>query len=205
MTDNSPWFVEPIQKALAAAKPASVENRKGARAAAVLLMLYESSGEPWIVFTKRSEFVASHKGEISFPGGMEEPSDGSLVDTALRETHEEMGIPESDVTLIGELGELHTFVTGFIIKPYVALVPARDVYDFSEAEIAEVIKAPLAYLAEVGREAEWTSRGYRFTTNVFEVDGNVIWGATGRILREFLDIAAPVLGYQWPRPRADQT
>lgn len=198
--EPTPWFVEPVRAALAAAPKAAVRDREGQRSAAVLLMLFEENGDPVLVFTKRSESLRLHKGEISFPGGGMDPSDTSLEQTALRETEEELGVPAADVRVIGELGELQTFVTGFIVKPFVGLVPARDVYDHSEAEIAEVIKVPLPKLIEVGREAEWEVRGTRYTTDVFDVDGNVIWGATGRILREFLDAVSPVLGYQWPRP-----
>lgn len=162
----------------------------------MLLLLFEKNDEPWLIFTKRSQNVRTHKGEISFPGGAVDPGE-SARQAAVREVFEELGIEPADVSVIGELSELPTFVTGFVVKPFVALVPEAEAYAHSEAEVEEVLRIPLAVLAEIGREAEWEVRGYRFTTNLFEVDGNVIWGATGRILRDFLDVVAPALGLTW--------
>lgn len=192
-----PWFVEPVREALAAAPSATIVDRDGARPSAVLLMLYDHAGEPGLVFTKRSDTVRHHKGEISFPGGAADPGDASLADTAIRETVEELGVDPGDLTIIGDMSEMLTYVTGFLVKPFVAHVPTREAYAHSEAEIAEVLRIPLRVLTDVGREAEWEARGYRFTTNVFEVDGNVIWGATGKILRDFLDLVAPALDLAW--------
>lgn len=197
-----PWFVEPVRAALAAT-PSTVMPRDGSRPSAVLLMLYDHAGEPGLVFTKRSELVRHHKGEISFPGGGMEPGDASLEQTAVRETVEELGVDPSDITIIGDMAEMLTYVTGFLVKPYVAHVPAREAYAHSEAEIAEVLRVPLRTLVDVGREAEWEARGYRFTTNVFEVGPNVIWGATGKIVRDFLDVVAPALDLPWPRAAAE--
>lgn len=194
-----PWFIEPVRAALAAS-PSTTMPREGSRPSAVLLMLYDHGGEPGLVFTKRSEHVRHHKGEISFPGGGMEPADRTLRDTAIRETVEELGVDADDIAIIGDMAEMLTYVTGFLVKPYVAHVPAREAYAHSEAEIAEVLRVPLRTLAEVGREAEWEVRGFRFTTNVFEVGSNVIWGATGKIVRDFLDVVAPALDLPWPRP-----
>lgn len=194
-----PWFVEPVRAALAAAPSVRISDAEadGSRPSAVMLMLYDHAGEPGLVFTKRSQTVRHHKGEISFPGGGMDPGDATLADTAIRETVEELGVDPEDLTIIGDMSEMLTYVTGFLVKPYVAHVPAREAYAHSEAEISEVLRVPLRVLTDVGREAEWEARGYRFTTNVFEVDGNVIWGATGKILRDFLDLVAPALDLSW--------
>jgi 8-oxo-dGTP pyrophosphatase MutT (NUDIX family) len=167
-------------------------------AAAVLIMLFEKNGEPWVVFTKRSESVRHHKGEISFPGGVRDPEDDTLADTAIREAQEELGIDPADVEILGELDDLPTFVSGFVISPFVALVPEKEVYDHSPDEISEVIRVPLSRLAAIQREATWEREGYQFTTQVFDVDGNVIWGATGRILSNFLEAVGPALGLPAP-------
>jgi 8-oxo-dGTP pyrophosphatase MutT (NUDIX family) len=169
-------------------------------AAAVLIMLFEKDGEPWVVFTKRSDSVRHHKGEISFPGGVRDPEDASLADTAIREAVEELGVDPNDVEILGDLDDLPTFVSGFVISPFVALVPEKEVYDHSPDEIAEVIRVPLSKLAEIQREAIWERDGHRFTTQVFDVDGNVIWGATGRILSNFLEAVGPALGLPAPAP-----
>jgi 8-oxo-dGTP pyrophosphatase MutT (NUDIX family) len=185
-------FADRVREALAKRTP-QAPSTEGV-AAAVLIMLFEKDGEPWVVFTKRSDSVRHHKGEISFPGGVRDPEDASLADTAVREAVEELGIDPADVEILGELDDLPTFVSGFVISPFVALVPEKEVYDHSPDEIAEVIRVPLAHLAEIQREATWERDGYEFTTQVFDVDGNVIWGATGRILSNFLSWVGPALG-----------
>lgn len=163
-------------------------------------MLFEKDGEPWLVFTKRSDSVRHHKGEISFPGGVRDPGDASLADTAIREAVEELGIDPADVEVLGQLDDLPTFVSGFVISPFVAVVPEAEAYEHSPDEIAEVIRVPLSRLARIQREAVWERDGHRFTTQVFDVDGNVIWGATGRILSNFLETVGPALGLPAPEP-----
>lgn len=167
-------------------------------AAAVLIMLFSKDDEPWVVFTKRSESVRHHKGEISFPGGVRDPEDASLADTAIREAVEELGIDPAEVEILGELDDLPTFVSGFVISPFVAVVPEKEAYDHSPDEISEVIRVPLSRLASIQREATWEREGRSFTTQVFDVDGNVIWGATGRILSNFLEAVGPALGLPAP-------
>jgi 8-oxo-dGTP pyrophosphatase MutT (NUDIX family) len=161
--------------------------------AAVLIMLFERNDEPWMVFTKRSEAVRHHKGEISFPGGMRDPGDDSLIATAIRETVEELGADPKDIDVLGALDELPTFSTNFVVAPFEALTNDRE-YSHFEPEVAEVIRVPVAELSRIGREAVWESNGHEFATHVFEVGSHVIWGATGRILRDFLDVAGDALG-----------
>jgi len=163
------------------------------RPAAVLLMLFERDGEPWLVFTKRTHQVQHHKGEISFPGGARDDDDRDMERTAVRETVEELGIEEPVINVVGRLDEIPTFVTGYNVTPFVAVVPETHTYRPSDVEIEEVIELPVAELASVGRRDVIVRRGFPIETNVFETRGHFIWGLTGAILRQFLDEVWPVL------------
>jgi 8-oxo-dGTP pyrophosphatase MutT (NUDIX family) len=164
------------------------------RPAAVLLMLFERDGEPWLIFTRRTHHVAQHKGEISFPGGGRDDEDADLESTAVRETVEELGVDPVDITIVGRLDELPTFVTGYNVTPYVAVVPEQHSYRPSDVEIDEVIELPVAELDRVARREVIVRRGFPIETNIFETRGHFIWGLTGAILRQFLDEVWQKLG-----------
>src|SRR4051812_49107124 len=101
-----------------------VESAPGARVAAVLLPLIDA-GDPQLVFTRRTDDLPRHPGEISFPGGMQEEADAGVRETALRETEEELGIPPGDVDILGALEPVHTVVSGILIIPLVGMLAAR--------------------------------------------------------------------------------
>jgi 8-oxo-dGTP pyrophosphatase MutT (NUDIX family) len=162
-----------------------------ARAAAVLLPVLLAGPEPRLVFTRRTEHLSRHAGEISFPGGLAD-GDEDLASTALREAEEELGLAAADVELLGALPPVHTYVSGILVVPFVGLLHRDPAFTPNAAEIAEVLEYPVARLAQVG-ETRWFERdGFRFPTPVYELDGHVIWGATGRILESFFEaLAAP--------------
>jgi 8-oxo-dGTP pyrophosphatase MutT (NUDIX family) len=179
--------------AFAAFEPATPDAipEQDARPAAVLVPVLGAAPEPRLVFTLRTEDLSRHAGEVSFPGGLADPGE-SLAETALREAHEELGLLPSAVELLGSLPPVHTHVSGIVIAPFVGLLRADPVLRPDPAEIAAVIEVPLRVLAEVG-EVRWLEHdGRRFPTDVFEVEGGTIWGATGRILRSFLDALAAI-------------
>jgi 8-oxo-dGTP pyrophosphatase MutT (NUDIX family) len=154
--------------------------------AAVLLPVLVATPEPRLVFTRRSDSLSRHAGEISFPGGLADPGE-DLADAALREAREELGLTRADVELLGALPSVHTRVSGVLIHPFVGLLWVDPTFTPNAAEIAEVLEFGLADLAARAAVAEFVHRGRAFTTDVFDMDGHVIWGATGRILRGFLD------------------
>jgi 8-oxo-dGTP pyrophosphatase MutT (NUDIX family) len=165
------------------------EPRPEARPAAVLVPVLAAGPEPRLVFTQRTEDLSRHPGEVSFPGGLADPGE-ELAQTALREAEEELALAPADVELLGPLPPVHTHISGILISPFVGLLRVDPILTPNAAEIAEVLEVPLRVLAEVG-EVRWLERnGMRFPTDVFEVAGHVIWGATGRILRSFLDALA---------------
>jgi len=164
-----------------------------ARPAAVLVPVLVSTHRPRLVFTRRSDTLSRHPGEISFPGGMVDPGE-DLFEAALREAEEELGLLPSDVELLGALDPVHTHVTGMLIVPFVGLLSTDPQFTPNEAEIAEVLEFPLDDLSRKGALKELRFEGRTFETNLFDMDGHVIWGATARILRSFLDLveALPV-------------
>ena len=191
---TSPELETRLRRALSARARRTGDLPPG-RPAAVLLILFERDGEPWLVFTRRTHHVAHHKGEISFPGGGRDDDDADLESTAVRETVEELGIDPADITVVGRLDELPTFVTGYNVTPYVAVVPEQHSYHPSDAEIDEVIELPVDELARVGRREVIVRRGFPIETNIFETRGHFIWGFTGAVLRQFLDeVWTSVLG-----------
>jgi 8-oxo-dGTP pyrophosphatase MutT (NUDIX family) len=169
--------------------------------AAVLLPLFEKEGECCILFTKRTHLVKHHKGEISFPGGMFDKEDTDLERTALREASEEIGLGERDAQILGALDDIVT-VTEFIVTPFVGVVPYPYPFKLSPVEIAELIEVPLATLLDPNcfGEKEIIQNERKRMVEAYQYNDHNIWGATARILKQFLDlISSPETIY--PRQR----
>jgi 8-oxo-dGTP pyrophosphatase MutT (NUDIX family) len=169
---------EPLRLALAARSARSVPAGAGT-AAAVLVPLFERDGEAHVWLARRPQSMRSHAGQVAFPGGKRDPADASLLDTALREAHEELGIPRARVDVLGALDGVVT-ITGFTISPWVGwLAPDVEIVP-SSAEVARVFAAPLrAFLEEPKGIFPW--RGWT-------VEGELVWGATAAIVRGFVAI-----------------
>ena len=157
--------------------------------AAVLLPIVDR-GEPMILFTKRTDRVGSHKGQISFPGGVVEPTDATLLDATLRECEEEIGMPRAVVEPLGALDDTETVATSFVITPFVGLVRHPVAWQPDGEETERVIEVPYAALVEEGRfRVEMVERdGITRPVYYFDYEGDTIWGATARILRDYLAI-----------------
>ena len=155
------------------------------RRAGVLVPLFVRDAGLWILLTRRTESVEHHRGQISFPGGAEEAGDESLFATAVRETQEELAIAPSDIVALGALSPIVT-VTNFYVEPYVAAVPQPYVWRPAEAEIAEVIEAPVAALMDPAILEKKPMPGREGTILFYHHDKHTIWGATAGILAELL-------------------
>jgi 8-oxo-dGTP pyrophosphatase MutT (NUDIX family) len=157
--------------------------------AGVLLPLFCRDGSYHCLFTRRTDRVRHHKGEISFPGGVYDTSDKDLAATALREAHEEVGIKPQDVELLGALDEVMT-MTDFVVSPFVGLIPYPYPFVPSHEEIEEIIILPLAGFLKEGAlsEEDWTYQEKTAKVYTYRCGGYVIWGATAKILRQFLKL-----------------
>jgi len=153
--------------------------------AAVLLPIVARK-EPTILFTQRTEHLAKHAGQVSFPGGRVDPTDLSIVEAALRETREETGIEPGFVTVAGYTEAFETG-TGFAIQPVVGLLTEGFSLLPNPGEVAKIFEVPLAWLLDpANRETgvrEWQGRERRFYA--FRYEGNYIWGATAAMLVNF--------------------
>lgn len=158
--------------------------------AAVLLPLFTMDGAYHVLFIMRSRKVEHHKGEISFPGGICEEFDGGFEKTALRETHEEIGIRPEDVRVLGLLDDIKTQSTRYRVTPVVGVIPYPYSFVLSRREVEKIITIPLAYLLDAGngREEDVIREGIAYRGHVYHYGSHVIWGATARILQGFLKL-----------------
>ncbi len=183
-------FIDQVRSILHNRQRRTIEQPPFARAA-VLVPLFEKGEACHMIFTKRSDNVRYHKGEISFPGGVFDERDGQLQRTALRESFEEIGLKEDDVQIIGALDDIIT-TTQFIVTPFVGLFPYPYPFKLSRVEIAELIEVPLSALLEEDcfSEREIIRETGREIVNAYQYGNHVIWGATARILKQFLDLVS---------------
>jgi 8-oxo-dGTP pyrophosphatase MutT (NUDIX family) len=161
------------------------------RQAAVLLPLFQSATDYHLVFTKRTDTLKHHKGQISFPGGSFEPVDGNLLTTALRESYEEVGIQPDHVKILGRLDDLATFSTNFTISPFVGLIPYPYPFRPNPVEVAMVFDVPVSVLADPSVGCSYVRArddGATIVDYEFHIDGHVIWGATARLVRHLLAV-----------------
>ena len=163
----------------------------GSTDAAVLLPLYGWAEDPGLVFTKRRTDLRRHAGEISFPGGRQDEPDEDLRATALRESEEEIGLDRAGVELVGALPPIGTFVTSYKVHPFVGLIEPELDLQPNPAEVAEVLRFSLAQLHEGYAMKRLVRRGVPIRTPTFTVGRHLIWGATARILGDFLARVGP--------------
>lgn len=161
------------------------------REAAVLVPLLLREGTPHLVFTKRPTTLRHHAGQYSFPGGSRDPEDTTPLHTALRETREELGIDVSGVRVLGALDEVPT-LTEFRIQPFVGVIPQGLEYRPNPDEVEFVLEVPLPHLMDpaIRRTERRTVRGMEYEVDFYTYGTHVIWGATGRIVRNLLRLAA---------------
>ncbi len=161
--------------------------------ACVLIPLVPFDGKWHLLFSRRSPELSVHSGQISFPGGGANRGE-ALVDAALREMHEEVGIDPSMVEVIGRLDDLITH-SGFLVAPFVGVVATRPEYVLQESEVDEIFEIPMEeLLAEGMPEVRYVEyKGGRYPVYVYPTELMDIWGLTGRILKGFLDVVREVV------------
>jgi len=157
---------------------------------AVLVPIYEKDGEWHVVLTKRSDAVEHHKGQVSFPGGAHDASDGDLEATALREAFEEVGIRPEDVEILGNLDEQETFSSHFAVSPYVGVIPYPYEFRISREEVETLIEAPVSALLEPESFSPQTpdAEGKLHPWGYYRYGGHDITGVTAQMLKQLLDL-----------------
>ncbi len=157
-----------------------------ARLAAVLLPLTLIDDDWHLLYTRRTDLVEHHKGQVSFPGGASEPQDDSPEATALREAHEEIGLRREDVRILGVLGSMLT-VTNFLVTPVAAIFPWPYTFTVHTIEVSRVFTLPLKWLADQENWQEFIRKEtQRSVITYFPYDGELLWGVTARITLEFI-------------------
>jgi len=165
----------------------------GRIAAAVLVPLYLDSGELHAVFTKRRDDLSNHPGEISFPGGRQDFPEEELRMTALREAEEEIGLPPDKVQVVGALPPVGTFVTNYKIHPFVGVIKPGHAWTPQPTEVEVILELSLASLIDGFEMKRLVRKGVPFKTPTYTVDGNLVWGATARIVEHLLARLDPLL------------
>ena len=172
-----------IQTTLSRHEPRTADPREGLRPAAVLIPFYPKPGELSLIFTKRTNHLQKHAGQISFPGGGKDEPDTDLLQTALRETHEEIGVHPSKVDVWGRLNQTWT-VTKFSVAPFVGAIPYPCEFRINPDEVERLIIVPLAHLLNPANvspdEYPWKDRIYKNVKYNYQDD--IIWGATARLV-----------------------
>ncbi len=179
------FFLQLRESLKVAASKGHLAPRPGLRPASVLAPLLWKNDEPWVILTQRPLTLRQHAGQISFPGGGTEANDVTPLHTALRESHEELGLVPHTALVLGMLSPVAT-VTSFWVMPFVAQIPDDVRLDPNQAEIAEVLEAPLFRL----RQEQRLIYGAKREALVWDEGLHTVWGTTFTLLRELRAVAA---------------
>jgi len=166
------------------------DRKKNTLRAAVLVPIYKENDDYHIVFIKRTRYEGAHSNQVSFPGGKCEPSDKNLISTALREANEEIGLLPDKVDVICQLSEVHIPVSNHLVTPYVGILTEKPVFKTSDKEVQYVIVTTLSHLKnpEIIKSSSMQLNRGLVDVPYFDVDGEMIWGATAMMLSELLDL-----------------
>ena len=164
------------------------EHKGPPRLGAVAILLYPQDGKWCIPLIKRKEYPGIHSGQISLPGGKLEPTDRDLVDTAVRESNEELGVTIVTDQVVGRLSELYIIASHFNILPVVVILEDQPVFVPDQREVDQVIVTSIDQLLtpDVKQEKDLLVRGYDIRAPYFDIADQVVWGATAMILNEFV-------------------
>ena len=188
-----------LVSALEGYRPRRISPENGEVRAAVLVPLVERDGEVRVLFTKRTSNLPHHPGQISFPGGAREDSDRDSLATALRETSEEVGIAPEQVEVLARLDQIVT-ITNFLVTPYMGLVSENAIPSPNPVEVARLLEVPAqkVFDPESYRPTEISWQGATLMNQALSYNGDVIWGATARILLNLLEVLGPAAAGIFP-------
>jgi 8-oxo-dGTP pyrophosphatase MutT (NUDIX family) len=189
ITMKSVQFPERLRRCLRERSPATLRATSSI-ACAVLVPVVALGDDYGVVYTLRSEHLPNHKGQVAFPGGKHSAArDRDLLQTALREAHEEIGIVPADVEVLGRLDDVYTMAADYVITPYVGLLPPGCSYRADPGEVADIFSVRVADLADAEHHTtemrEW--QGASYPIEVITAGRHKIWGATHRITIDLLE------------------
>ncbi len=167
----------------------TIEN-KPCRKAAVMAILFPMANTTCVLLTKRRQNLKKHAGQISFPGGKQE-KDETLIQTALRETEEEIGLRSQEIELVGSLSPIYINVSNFCVYPFVGTLPDSPTgLKPQDSEVERILSVPLQTLADpaIEKRENWMINGTELTVPYYDYDGETIWGATAMMLAELLHV-----------------
>jgi len=189
LTNDLPWLIRDLlnQRIPKAIEPHGALLRR----AAVLIPLFKAGSEYRVLFTKRTNSVEAHRGQISFPGGRIEEEDGSPLETALREADEEIGLSRKDVTVLGQMDDARTVSSNYLVHPFVGLIPYPYEFKTSVREVKELIEVPFQVFLSGdsgGESYPVVYEGATYQSLAYPYRGEVIWGATARIMQNLVNL-----------------
>jgi 8-oxo-dGTP pyrophosphatase MutT (NUDIX family) len=173
-----------------------IESHLNKRNAAVAIVIYPANtGEEEIIFIKRTEYEGPHSGQVSFPGGKENGEDINLFATSIRECYEEIGVKLSEKNLLGELTPVFVSVSGFIIYPFIFYYLSEPEILIEQKEVKHIIRFPIYKLLDSNIRCvkKMKITGQEMDIPCFQILDETVWGATGMILNEFIEILRNVL------------
>jgi 8-oxo-dGTP pyrophosphatase MutT (NUDIX family) len=189
LADPLPGFEAQLQMAPAYRQNATLAHidDKDCREAGVLALLFPIEDEPHLLLTVRRDDLRQHGGQISFPGGRRE-ADETLLETALREAHEEVGVVPEEVEVLGPLTPLYIPPSNFCVHPFVGALSVTPVLYPQDAEVSAILRVPLVHLLTPAtrRREPWNLRGQEIEIPFLDVEGHKVWGATAMMLGELL-------------------
>ena len=166
-----------------------IYKKTKSRPAAVLIPIFFKENHAHLLFTKRTEYVEHHKGQISFPGGSRDEKDSSLQITALRETEEEVGIKSSHIQIVGQT-DMFLTNTHFMVTPFVGFFNYPYAYKINDGEIDQLIEAPLSHFLneDIFEIKPYKKNGFQWQVHFYRYKDELVWGVTGFLLSNFLSI-----------------
>ncbi len=187
---NTSDCIRIIDERLKLNKPKSIPKLASYKEAAVLIPIFEKDGKIYLLFTKRSNNVEHHKGQISFPGGRIDTSDPSPKHAALREAYEEIGLKKEDVKVLGKLDDTITYVSGYIVHPFVGLIPYPYNFRINKTEVDKIIFIPLDFFLQngTGTFRSIFHEGKVYNSFAYNYNGDIIWGATARMVKNLIEV-----------------
>jgi 8-oxo-dGTP pyrophosphatase MutT (NUDIX family) len=199
--------IERLRRALKGVEPLPREALANkSNAAAVLVPLFERGADLHVIYIRRSDHVERNRGQVAFPGGRVDAGDATLLDAALREAREEVGIEPATVDVLGAFPTTSTTASGIVVAPFVGVIPAETALVKQPSEVADIFDVPLAALRDPAYRGtfEWRRDGGREPAKFPAIlyGGQTIWGLTLLITLEMLEILD---GGIPARSRAEQT